>query len=166
MRVLTAVALVVATFSVACGSGTSSPTAPTPPAGGQSGATTLTGTWAGSASDSTGSMMGSGMTGSMMGNMTWTIVQTGNTFTGTMQFPGYMGGGGQMAVSGTINGSTATFTMTMPSGSMMAGSVTCTATATGTFDFDALMTQMHGSYGGTNSCSGPFNQGQMTMTRR
>jgi hypothetical protein len=111
-------------------------------------------------------MMGAGMSTSAMASMAWQITQSGNTFSGTMQFPGYgaMGMAGVMTVSGTINGRTATFTMTMPTGSMMAGS--CSATATGSFDTDDLMDQMHGTYAGANTCSGPFNQGQMSMTRR
>ena len=123
----------------------------------------MAGTWVGTASDSTGTMMGAGLSTSMMGNVTWQITQMGNTFTGVMQFPGYGGMGGVMTVSGTINGRTATFTMTMPGGSMM--TATCTAVASGTFDLDDLMTQMHGTYSGSNSCTGPFNQGQMSMAR-
>ena len=79
-----------------------------------------------------------------------------------MQFPGYQGG--TMTVAGTMSGRTGSFTMTLPSGSMMASG--CTATATGTFDVDDMMTQFRGIYTGTNSCSGPFGQGQMSMVRR
>ena len=165
MRSLLAVALTGALAGAACtgssaGSGNSmmAPTVPTTSAG-----SAMAGTWVGTASDSTGTMMGAGLSSSMMGNMTWQISQTGNTFTGVMQFPGYGGMGGVMTVSGTINGRTATFTMTMPGGSMM--TATCSAVANGTFDLDDLMTQMHGTYSGSNSCTGPFNQGQMSMTR-
>jgi hypothetical protein len=121
----------------------------------------LAGTWVGQASDSSGTMMGVGTSPAMMGTMTWQITQTGNRFTGTMQFPGYSGHG-PMSVSGTVDGTTATFTMTMPGG-MMGG--TCTATATGTFDIDALFRQMHGTYAGTNACRGPFSQGRLSMAR-
>ena len=69
----------------------------------------LSGTWIGSVSDSSGSMMGAGMSPGMMGRMTWQITQTGNTFTGTMQFRGYPSHG-TMRVSGTIDGPTATIT--------------------------------------------------------
>lgn len=168
MRILALAALTATVFAAACGSSTSqtAPTAPTTPGGSTSGTSSLTGTWVGAATDSTGSMMGAGMTSAMFDNMTWNIVQTGNTFTGTMQFAGYNGmmSGRQMTISGVINGSTATFTMTMPAGSMMS-SVTCTATSTGTFDFVSAMTQIHGAYNGTNSCTGPFGNGQVTLTR-
>ena len=151
------VILLAAAMTVACtGSSTSSPTTPTT-------AATMTGAWLGTASDSTGSMMGAGLTSSMMANTAWTITQTGSTFTGTMQFPGYMGAA--MTVSGTMNGHSGTFTMTAPSGSMMTSN-TCTATATGTFDMDDMMTQFHGTYSGMNNCMGAFDHGQMSMTHR
>lgn len=146
---------VLAALTVAACSGTSSPTSPGTSA-------TLSGTWLGTVADSTGSMMGAGMSASMMGNATWNVTQAGSTFSGTMQSPGYQGG--TMMVAGTMNGRTGTFTMTMPSGSMMTGG--CAATATGTFDMDDMMTQFHGTYAGTNSCTGPFGQGQMSMVRR
>lgn len=155
MRVWTALGFVVALTTVACtGSGSSSPATPSTSA-------TMTGAWTGTASDSTGSMMGAGVTASMMSNTSWNIIQNGNTFTGTMQFPGYMGG--QMTVSGTMNGRAGTFTMTMPAGSMMSSA--CSATANGTFDMDDMMTQFRGTYSGTNSCSGIFTNGQMSMHR-
>ena len=122
----------------------------------------LSGTWIGSVSDSSGSMMGAGLSAAMMAQMTWQITQTGNTFTGIMQFPGYSGHG-TMTVSGTIDGATATFTITMPSGAMMMAS--CTATASGTFDVNEFMTQMHGTYTGSNTCTGPFNDGHMNLSR-
>ena len=162
MRLVLALTL-VSVLAGACGGGAPMPSSPVTPSGPTAGAAGITGTWIGQASDSTGTMMGAGMSPSMMGNMTWQITQTGNSFTGTMQFPGYAGRG-PMTVSGTISGNTATFTMTMPSGSMM--TATCTAVANGTFDIDDLFTQMHGTYAGTNMCGGPFDHGQMSMVRR
>lgn len=155
------------TFGCSGGSGNSmmatSPTMPTS----QTPASTagIAGTWVGQASDSSGTVMGAGMSQAMMANMTWQITQSGNTFTGTMQFPGYTGHG-TMTVTGTINGNTATFTMTMPGGGMMGGG-TCTVTATGTFSLDDMFTQMHGTYsGGSAMCGGPFDHGQLSMMRR
>ena len=68
-----------------------------------------------------------------------------------------------MMVTGSMNGHTGSFTMTMPMGSMMSGG--CSSTATGTFDMDDMMTQLRGTYAGTNSCNGPFGNGQMSMGR-
>lgn len=149
MRTLKAFGVLVALVAAGCTA--ASPAAPT--------AHTMTGTWTGPASDSTGSMMGAGLTSAMMASTTWTVTQNGNAFSGTMQFPGHMGGG--MTVSGTMNGTTGTFTMTMSPGSMMSG--LCSATATGTFDMDDMMTLFHGTYAGTNSCTGPFDHGDVSL---
>ena len=147
---LSVLAIVVAGFAtVACGGTTTSPTSPS--------AQTMSGSWVGRTSDSSGSMMGAGLTSAQ-----WAVMQSGTSFSGTMQFPGYMMGG-TMTVTGTVNGRTGTFTMTMPVGSMMMAG--CTATASGTFDMDDMMTQMQGTYSGTNSCTGAFDHGQMSMHR-
>jgi hypothetical protein len=79
-----------------------------------------------------------------------------------MQFAGYQGE--MMTVAGSLSGTTGTFTMTIPAGSMMLNG--CSATSSGTFDMDDLMAQMHGTYVGMNSCSGPFDHGQMSLVRR
>ena len=152
---LSVLAIVVASFTtVACGGTTMSPTSPS----GQ----TMSGSWVGSTSDSSGSMMGAGLTSAQMTSAQWTVTQSGASFAGTMQFPGYMMGG-TINVTGTMSGRTGTFTMTMPSGSMMMAG--CTATASGTFDMDDMMTQMRGAYSGMNSCNGSFDHGQMVLHR-
>lgn len=154
MRYLRAVGLIAALAASACSGDSSSPTGP-------GASRSMTGTWIGTASDSSGSMMGAGLTAGMMAGTTWQVTQAGNTFSGTMQFPGHMAGG--MTVSGTISGNIGTFTMTMASGSMMNGA--CTASATGTFDMDDMMAQFHGTYAGMNSCMGAFDHGEMSMHR-
>ena len=161
-----ALSIALATLSIvlgvaACGN-ISAPSSPASPAASAL-SSPLTGTWSGAASDSSGSMMGAGLTPSMMNGTMWQISQNGSAFSGTMQFPGYSGGA--MSVSGSVVGHTGTFTMTMPAGSMMMNG-SCSATATGIFDMDDSMTQMHATYSGTNACSGPFDRGQMSMTRR
>ena len=100
MRFFAALGVLAALTATAC-SGSSLPTSP-------SASATMSGSWLGTAADSTGSMMGAGMSASMMGNTTWNVTQAGSTFSGTMQFPGYQGG--TMVVSGTMNGRTGTFT--------------------------------------------------------
>jgi len=107
--------------------------------------------------------LGMGMPGGTMGNMTWQMTQTGTAFTGTVSFANYHGNG-PMQVSGTINDKTGTFTMTMPNGTMpMAG---CSGQVSGTFDMDDMMVKMTGAYTGSTTCAGPFDHGQMTMTKR
>jgi len=154
MRICKTIVLLVALVGAACTNGSGTPMGP-------SSGQTMSGTWVGAASDSTGSMMGAGLTSAMMASTTWTVTQTGNAFNGTMQFPGHMGAG--MTVSGTINGHGGRFTMTMGAGSMMSGA--CTATANGTFDMDDMMSNWSGTYTGANSCTGPFDHGVMSMHR-
>lgn len=137
---------------------------PMGPTAGATGASTLTlsGSWGGRVSDSSGTMMGAGLNAAMMADTVWQITQTGSTFAGTGRFGGYMGG--PMTITGTINGRTGSFTMTMPAGFMMSG--TCLAVATGTFDLDDMFAAMHGAYAGSNSCRGAFDHGQIQMGRR
>jgi hypothetical protein len=156
MRAWIGLSLLAALAATACTGSTAASSSISPSA-----SVTMTGAWVGTASDSTGSMMGAGLTATMMNNTTWTLTQDGSTFSGTMQFAGHTGG--PMGVSGTVSGHSGTFTMTMPAGSMMI--VSCTATASGTFDLDDMMTQLNGTYAGTNSCTGPFDHGQMSMHR-
>ncbi len=163
MRPSIAIAAACALTAVACAGGSSSmPVSPssTPVTTAAPTASSVSGTWVGTASDSSGTMMGSGMTSSMRSNMTWQITQSGNAFTGTMQFQGFSAG--MMTVSGIIDANTVTFTMTIPNGGMMAS---CSAVANGTLDLNAVMTQIHGTYSGSNTCTGMFTGGQMSMTR-
>ena len=102
-----------------------------------------------------------GQTG--MGTMTWPLTQSGSTVTGAMSFGG-MQGRSPGAFSGTMSGDDMTFTMDLPNNSMM--SPGCTARATGTARVDGSRMTMTGTYSGSNSCTGSFVNGQMTMTRR
>ena len=104
-----------------------------------------------------GSMMGQ----AGLGAMTWQLTQSGSTVTGSMSFSG-MQGGRPGSFSGTMSGDDMTLTMDLPSGSMMSSG--CSARATGTARVSG--TTMTGTYGGSNSCTGAFTNGQMTMTRR
>jgi hypothetical protein len=108
-----------------------------------------------------GSMMGQ----TDMGAMTWQLTQNGPTLTGPMSFSG-SGMQGRMPGSfvGTMSGDEMTFTMDMPTNSMM--SSVCSSHATGTAHVNRTTMTITGTYGGSNSCSGAFANGQMTMTRR
>ena len=154
-----AIAVVLLTgFSMACAN--SSPTSPSGP----SGSASMTGTWAGNASDSSSSMGAGSMMGQAgMGTMTWPLTQSGSAVTGAMTFagmPGRMPG----TFSGTMSGDDMSFTMDMPNNSMMSSG--CSAHATGTARVDGSRMTMTGTYSGSNSCTGPFANGQMTMMRR
>ena len=143
-------------FAAACGSNANAPTSP-------SSSSSLTGTWAGTATDSsTSALGGGGMMGQAgMGTMTWQLTENGSSVTGTMSFSGMPSTMMKGTLSGTMSGQDMTFTMNMPSGSMMSGS--CIAQATGTMHFNG--STMTGTYSGMNSCDGPFTNGQMAMTR-
>lgn len=124
----------------------------------------VTGTWAGSGSDSSSSMGAGSMMGQAgMGTMTWPLTQSGPTVTGSINFSGMQG---RMPGSflGSMSGDVMTFTIDMPSNSMM--SAGCSARATGTARVNGTTMTMIGTYSGSNSCSGSFANGQMTMTRR
>ena len=151
-------AFVSALFLVACGGGSSNP-APTPMS-----ATSLTGIWAGTASDSTtaanpGTMMGQGG----MGEMTWRLTQTGNQVTGSVQFAN-MPNGMAGTMSGTMDADDMPFTLQMPMGSMM--SAGCSVTTTGTAHVNRTTMSMTATYTGSNACSGPFTDGHMTLAHR
>ncbi len=168
------ITLALAVALTACGSTSPAPTSPTPVAStpaSPTGASAVAGTWVGTAVEPGGTTMGMsagsmgmGMPGAQMGNMTWQLTQAADgMFAGTVSFSGYHGAG-QMAVSGTLNGKTGTFTMTMPAGTMpMSG---CSGQAAGTFEMDETMVLMRGSYTGATTCLGPFGNGQMTMNRK
>jgi hypothetical protein len=126
----------------------------------------MAGTWAGTGSDSSSAMGAGGMMGqSDMGTMTWQLTQNGSTVTGPMSFSG-SGMQGRMPGSfmGTMSGDDMAFTMDMPTSSMMSSG--CSSRATGTAHVDRTTMTMTGTYSGSNSCSGAFAAGQMTMTRR
>ena len=106
-----------------------------------------------------GSVMG--QTG--MGTMTWPLTQVGSTVTGSMGFSG-MQGRMPGAFSGIMTGDEMAFTMDMPGGSMMSSG--CSSRATGTAHVNRSTMTMTGTYAGSNSCTGTFNNGQMTMTRQ
>ena len=56
------------------------------------------------------------------------------------------------------------FAMDMPTSSMMSSG--CSSSAAGTAHVNRTTMTMTGSYNGSNSCTGSFTNGQMTMTRR
>lgn len=155
----------LALVSVGCGG--SSPTSPSMMSN-SSGPTmsqgSVGGTWSGTASDSS-SVLGAGamMGQAGMGAPTWQLSQTGTTVTGTMSFGG-MQGHMPGTLTGTMSGNDMTFTIDMPNTSMMTSG--CTARATGTAHLDPATMTLTCAYAGTNSCSGPFGNGQMVMMRR
>lgn len=153
------IVLLLTSLAAACGG--NSPMAPSSAA---SASASAAGTWVGSASDSSSSLGPGSMMGQAgMGTMTWQLSQSGSTVTGSM---GFAGSQGMMAgsFSGTMSGEDMTFTMDLPAGSMMSSG--CTSHATGTAHVPGTAGTMTGTYTGSNSCTGAFTSGQMTMARR
>lgn len=146
-------------LAVACGGSTKPATAP-------SSAISATGTWSGTTTDSTTPAMGTGgmMGQAGMGTMTLQLVQNGSSVTGTMAFAGMGNNMMRGTFTGTMSGQDMTFTMNLPTGSMMSG--TCAAQTNGTAHMNGTAMTMTGNYSGTNSCTGAFNNGQMTMSRK
>ena len=136
------------------------------PATAPSSALSATGTWSGTVADSTTPALGNGgmMGQAGMGTMTLQIVQNSSNVTGTMSFSGMANSMMRGTMTGTLSGEDMTFTMTMPAGSMMSG--TCSVQANGTAHMSGAAMTMPGNYSGTNSCSGAFTNGQMSLSRR
>jgi hypothetical protein len=115
-------------------------------------ALTMTGTWKGPATDSVES-----------GQLTSVLTQTGTTISGTASLVFTSGTQASGSFSGTVSssGSSVNFTVT---GSGSGNGLTCTVTLTGVGQiFNVTFT---GTYGGTNSCSGPVANGRMTMVKQ
>ena len=154
------VAVLLASFASACGgSATTSPSASTASA-------SMAGAWVGIASDSSSSIGAGSMMGQAdMGTMTWQLTENGSIETGPMTFSGSgMQGRTPGTLVGTMSGDDMSFAMDMPSSSMM--STGCSSRATGTAHVNRTTMTMTGTYSGSNSCSGAYTSGQMTMTRR
>ncbi|HEY6212439.1 MAG TPA: hypothetical protein VIW45_09150 [Vicinamibacterales bacterium] len=141
------------------GGSSSSSTAPSSSGGGATPAA-IAGTWTGTATDSTGP-----------GTVTWTITQNGSAFTGTVTLADSgTSAKGRGTVSGTINGSSISFTMTIPAGGFDPPFASCTANISGTAlaiapSDGAPPTSIAATYSGSGSCSGAINGGQFTLTK-
>jgi hypothetical protein len=124
----------------------------------------VAGTWTGTASDSsTQNEPGRVMGQSDMGAMTWTIEQSGSRVSATVRFSGIKAGSVPGTVSGRIDADDISFTLDMPAGSM---SGVCLATATGTLHVDRTALTMSGTYAGSNTCAGPFDNGRISLSKR
>jgi hypothetical protein len=148
----------------ACSGSTSSPAAPTMTS--PSALTSLSGTWTGTSSDTSGPEA-----------LTWTLTQNSTAMTGTMNISdigrSMMGNG---AMQGTVNGSTMTFHMTVPSGGFNGTMSSCSMGVDGQATMSSDGHTMTGTYSGSmsgmmsggmmgQSCGGVMNNGQFTLTR-
>jgi hypothetical protein len=144
LRALVASALV---SGMACATPTQP--APTPPA-----TVNLTGTWGGSASDSSGP-----------GQMSWQVTQTDTSFSGTMTMTDASTGvSGQGSVSGAVSGVSFHFSISVRAGGFPSPYASCTADVSG--DGQASSATITGTYSGLNSCSGAIASGQLTLSKQ
>jgi len=138
---------VAVTLAAACGG--SSPSEPSDPLP----VIDLTGTWTGTASDSSGP-----------GTMTWVLARTSSGASGqaTTQSPL-----GTVQLTGTVvldlNGASATWRLDVPAGGVL-GVPTCTVTVTGTAT--VTTTTISGRYSGTGSCTDPFSDGTIALAKQ
>jgi len=118
-------------------------------------ALTVAGSWSGAAADSSGP-----------GRMNWTLTQTGSLISGTMTATdGHVRLGIRGTVSGTISGSTVSFTFAIPPGGFQDSRyANCSARLSGTATVSGP--SLIGNYSGTNSCTGPVYNGTLDLRRQ
>ena len=155
MRAAALVAVVaVAMLGIACDDTVTNPTRSSSGSGAPTGLN-LTGTWVGTAGDSSGQLL-----------MTWQLTQSVNTVTGTVTAtttvgaPLYAGG----SLTGTASPSALSFTITIPRGGI-APLPDCSATFSGTVP-DITSTGMTGTYSGTDSCGNTYVSGRFTLIKQ
>jgi hypothetical protein len=152
---LRALAITAVVSSVACGGGgSSSATQPSPTPTPGSPPVNVSGTWQGTASDSSGP-----------GRMSWQVTQSDTAISGTVTLTDTSSGaGGRGSLSGTVSGSTLRFTLAIPAGGFDAPYASCSATVSG--DATASTSSITGSYSGTNTCGGAVSSGQLTLSKQ
>lgn len=131
------------------GAGCGSPTQPSA----ASTVVNLTGTWSGSASDSSGP-----------GQMTWQMTQTGSSCSGTLTMTDAGANiNGRGSVSGSISGPSIRFALSVPAGGFDSPYTSCSADVSG--DAQVSGSSITGTYSGANSCTGAVASGHVTLTR-
>ena len=150
--------VVLAALTAACGGGggVSSPSAP------QVAATPApSATPAPAAADLTATWRGGGQGGGASFTLTWTLKQDGSTVTGVSQFvdvTGFTSGNGK--VTGTVSGSTFTFTDEYPPGAL--ANPACAETDSGTLTISGG--KMDGSFHSVSTC-GRVENGSVSLSR-
>jgi hypothetical protein len=113
----------------------------------------LSGTWTGSASDSSGS-----------GVLSWQLSESGTSFSGSATISDTRTGiTGRGSISGTVSGASITFSISIPAGGFDSPFGSCSANISGTGQ--ASSSSITGIYSGSNSCSGDLGSGQFTVTK-
>lgn len=166
------VVTVIAALAVACGAGSGMPEAaspasasspPAPPA------IDLAGTWAGTGVDSNSNTGANGTT-----IVTWTVTQTGADVSGTVTTQSLDPMGTTChschrsrtgTLSGTVAGTTLTWTLLFPTDPVNDPTPSCAATLTGTIS-ESTGGSLAGVYTGADSCEGQILNGTVAMARQ
>ena len=96
--------------------------------------------------------------------MAWTLSESNGAFSGAFTIvDGTVGVKGAGTVSGTLSGSTVTFTASVPAGGFDAPFAGCSASISG----QAALTEstLTVTYTGSNSCSGALTSGTATLAK-
>jgi hypothetical protein len=94
------------------------------------------------------------------------VRQSGTSVTGTLTLRDTRSGiAGQGTVSGSLTGSTLSFTMSIPAGGFPSPYSSCTATLSGTAN-NVTSAAIAGSYSGNNSCGGAVTGGTLSLTKQ
>lgn len=98
--------------------------------------------------------------------MTWALTEASGTIGGTATVSTplrsvVLAG----TLSGTLNGSNLTWRLDVPAGGV-AGQPSCTVSVSGTASLNSARSGMTGSYSGSGSCTEPFTNGTLTLTRQ
>jgi hypothetical protein len=97
--------------------------------------------------------------------MTWQLTQSGASFSGSLLMTDTNTGlGGRGSVSGSVSDAAVQFTIGIAAGGFDEPNGTCTAQASGTGQ--ATSTSISATYAGSNSCTGSFTLGQLTLARQ
>ena len=144
------VAALALTLTAACGS-ESKPDGPTGPS---DPAASVSGTWSGSATDSSGG-----------GVMSWQLTQADTSISGTVTITDTgTGVNGRGSISGTLSGSSIRFSIAIPAGGFDSPFASCSATVSG--DAQASASSLTGTYTGSNSCAGSIGSGSFTLNKQ
>jgi hypothetical protein len=97
--------------------------------------------------------------------MTWQLTQTGASFSGSLQMTDTNTGlTARGTVSGSVSDVTVQFTLGVAAGGFDDPHASCTVQASGSGP--ATPTSITATYAGSNSCSGEFTLGQLTLSRQ
>ena len=151
IRALT-LGLIVSSLACSGGSSGSSPTQPS-----STSPSSVTGTWTGTADDSSGP-----------GQMTWQITQSGSSFSGTLTLTLRTATNTTVTArgtaSGTVSGASIQFSMAVLAGGFDSPFESCAVNVSGSGSVTS--TAITGTYAGSSSCGGGISSGQLTLNKQ